>query len=442
MEKERIDQVVFIKDLLFAALYQWRRIIAVALIFAVMLGGIVGVAQWKSTADVASDEVIQAAIKDYENQKLLLDKVVEDAQRKVDSQEEYSMESTLMALDPYGIYRATVELTVLSDKEIQYETADNAPAILHAYSVYLSSDQVISEIAEEMNMKPKYLTELILMENGGSETKSLSITVHYPTAEGAQTILDALMSALAQAKLEITENLGAHKSSIVASSVDERIDLTIIEKQEEAAQRLEKLQTALVDAQSQRSALNAPSFGTSASIRKVVLFAIIGAILGAGIVACCAWVGHIASNKVYSARVLKNKTGLRVLGCVPSSKKKNAIDRWLRKLEGRALREDSLAIAVATAKNYCDNGESLLVAGCCDQEELTLIALELTKLGIQATAGGCLLQSAAALEQLPLCDKVLLVEKCGCSKYGNILLAAERIADQNKPLIGCILFEG
>lgn len=442
MEKERNDQVVFIKDLLFAALYQWRPIVAAALVFAVLLGGLVGVSQWKATSNTVSEEEIQAAMEAYENEKQLLDKVVEDAKKKVINQENYIVESALMNLDPYSIYRATVELSVLSDKEVQYETADNTAAILHAYSVYLRSDQVVSQIAEEVDMEPKYLTELIWALNGGKDTKSLSITVSFPTAEGAQKILDSLMAALAQAKEEITENLGEHNSSVVTSGVDLRIDLSIVERQEEATKRLDALRIALEEAMAQQSALAAPAFGASASIKKVVLFAIIGGILGAGFMACCAWVSHIAGNKVYSCRVLKNKTGMRVLGCVPAAEKKNPIDRLLRKLEGRNLDENALAVAVATARNYCENDQKLLVVGEGAPEEQALVSQALNALGVQATACGNLLQSAAALEQLPQCDKVLLVEKCGCSKYADILLSTERIADQNKPLIGCILFEG
>lgn len=105
MEKERNDQVIFVKDLLFAALYQWRWIIAAALVFAIILGGAVGFSQFKNASNTASAEAVQAAMDSYENEKLLLEKKVEDAQKMVESQEEYNLESAVMALDPYGPYQ-------------------------------------------------------------------------------------------------------------------------------------------------------------------------------------------------------------------------------------------------------------------------------------------------------------------------------------------------
>lgn len=441
MENTRNDQVIFVKDLLFAALYKWRWIIAMAIAFALVLGGIVGASQWKATSNVASEEVIQEAMADYENELQLLQKAEDDAQKLVDSQEEYNLNSAMMSLDPYSVYNVTIELTVLTESQIQSEAENNTGAILHAYASYLNSNKVIDALAEALQIQSKYLSELIVMDNGGSETKCLSITVSYPDKEGAETILDQLSSEVENANTFVTQKLGAHNYSYTAS-VDERIDLTVIAKQEEAAKRLETLRTALTTAQQQRQALQMPSFGVSASVKKVVIFAVLGAFFGAAMVVGCAWVGHIVNNNVYSARVLKNKTGLRILGCVPANGKKNPIDAWLRKLEGRSLGEHQLPVVVATVKNYCAEAKNVLILGDCAQADMEPVADALAQENINVMMGGNLLRDPAAPEKLPECDCVLLVEKCGSSSYANILLTAERIADQNKILLGCVLVEG
>ena len=84
----------------------------------------------------------------------------------------------------------------------------------------------------------------------------------------------------------------------------------------------------------------------------------------------------------------------------------------------------------------------MLIAGDCAQADMAPIAEALKNLGVNVTVGGSLLRDPGAPEKLPAADCVLLVEKCGCSNYANILLTAERIADQNKPLLGCVLVEG
>lgn len=441
MDKNKNDQVIFIKDLLFSALYSWRWVIAVALVFALILGGITGVEQWKAASDVASDETVRAAMIAYENKKQLLIKAEEDAQKMVESQEEYNLNSAIMSLDPYGVFKAHVSVTVLTNKSVQADVSDTTVAILQAYAAYLSSDAVLDAMAAEMGMESKYLTELILISNGGKDTKCLNVTVTYPNREGAETILSMLKAEVENASVEVSKKVGKHTYYCVAS-LDERIDLSIIEKQDEATKRLETLREALTTAQQQRNALPRPSFGVTASVKKVVVFTILGALLGAFLVAGCACVLHILNNKVYSARVLKNRTEVKVLGCVPAKGKKNILDKWLRKLEGRSLGEDCMAVATATVKNYCADGENVLILGDCDQADMAPIAEALQKLSVNATVAGSLLRDPGAAEKLPACDCVLLVEKCGCSRYANILLTAERIADQNKPLLGCVLVEG
>lgn len=431
MEKNKNEQVIFVKDLVFSAFYKWRWIVAMALVFALVLGGIAGIIQWKNTSNATSEN---AEASNAETKKQQLDKAVEDAQMMVASQEEYNLNSIIMNLNPYSVYKATLQLTVLTNDDIMHEAADTTSAVLQAYSAHLNSDKVIDTLAQQMKMESKYLAELITTANSGSTTKSLTVNVVYPDKAGAEAILNGLKAELEKAAVEITEKMGEHSYSY-ATSVDERVDLTIIDKQNEAIKRQDTLLAALATAQQQRDALD--GFPLS-----VVLFAVLGAFLGAALVAGYACFKHIISNKVYSARVLRNRTGLRVLDCVPANGKKNAIDQWLRKLEGRSLDENCLNVAAANVRNYCLNANNVLITGDCSQADMAPVADALKNLGVNVAVGGSLLRDPSALEKLPSCDCVLLIEKCGCSEYANILLSAERIADQNKPLLGCVLIEG
>lgn len=443
MEHENKEQVVFVKDLLFAALYQWRRILAAALVFALLFGCATFLSLQKKASAVPSGEEAQAVMDEYSRQKLLLEKMAENAQNLVSSQEAYQMESTLMHLDPYAVYKATIELTVQAqtDPDTLYSGIDTVSPYLHAYAVYLRSDPVMNAIADAVGLKSKYLTELIGLVDGGATTRSLSVTVSYPTAEGAQQILTMLMDALEDAQAPIRQSIGEHTVSIVTSGVGECIDLAIIELQNAAVKRLDTLRTQLSSVQTKLSSLKAPSLSSQISTKRIVIFAILGAILGAGLVACAAWICHIADGRVYSARVLRNKTCVRVLGCVPM-RKRGPVDRWLRKLEGRSTGEDCLDVAAATVRNYCTGIQNLMIVGSCDTESQEAVAQALKALGVQATACGSLLHSAEALNALPACDAALLVEKCGCSRYTHILQTMERIADQEKPLLGCVLLDG
>lgn len=217
---------------------------------------------------------------------------------------------------------------------------------------------------------------------------------------------------------------------------------SIADKQTDAAKQLSTLQKNVTTATEARDELVAPTASVPVmSKKKAVIVAFIGAVIGAFFVVGMAWFKHISGSALYSARTLKNKTGIKILGCLPDDSKKNAIDRWFRKLEGRSLDDKHLPIVAATVNN-CFSGKKLLIVGQGAESDMETIAASLKKFDIQTVIGGNLPQRADTLEELPTCDAVLLVERCGVSHYANIDKTCERISDQDKPLIGCVVFGG
>ena len=170
------------------------------------------------------------------------------------------------------------------------------------------------------------------------------------------------------------------------------------------------------------------------------LFAAAGAVVGAFIVICLVFVRHIASDKVYSARTLKNRIGLRVLGRMPVSKRCK-IDRFICKMEKRVC-EPALAATAANIRNYCSGTQHMLVAGNDAQQAEAVMRLIREQTGMTVTCCGSLLQDVNALQALPACDTVLLVETCHKSTYSDIEASIQLVEDQGKALIGCMLIGG
>ena len=445
MEQERDLQVIFIKDLLFAALYQWRRILIAALVFAILLAGVAAVFQWKNTSP-AQPEQLQTEEDAYQKQKLLLETKRDHILKLMDSQQTYNATSPLMLLDPCSVYKATVQLVVQTDYQIlpgmTYQNPDNTDAILQAYAVHLKGEDILQSAAETLKLDTKHLSELILVEQKSGSIRSLAITVYFYNAEGAEQILSAVTNCVLAAKPQIEQAVGAHSINTVSSGVSEQIDLTLADKQTAAITRVDTLKKSLADIETQLSALQAPVFsGNGFSFKTILIFSVIGAILGAGLTACIVWVRHIAGTKVYSARTLKNRTGMRILACVPTADKQNPIDRWLNKLEGRSLDENQAVLAAAAIRNYCLSGKKVLIT--CDRDCTSPAFTDaMEKAGVQAIFAGSLMQDAAAVEALPGCDAVVLLAKCGCTANDTIERSMELIADQDKQLLGCVLLGG
>ncbi len=441
MEKEKNEQVVFIKDLLFTSIYRWRQMLIVGLVFAVLLGAAAGLMEGKRVSAGTSGGAFASATEEYEATRLQLEKKVKNCQKLVDSQQVYIVESPLMLLDPYHIYRASIALTIWPSKsESAQDSAEIANAVLNAYATHLESDRVIDQAAQTLGMEGKYLMELVQIANGGAETRSLTATVTCATAEDAQKVLDVLMAGVEAAGAQIEQNMENYNVTVAVSSVNERIDLQLIDAQKQAQTRLKDLKAQLSDVQKELNSLQAPTVTAGISKKKIAIFAVLGAILGVMLVAGIACLWHIAGGVIYSGRTLKNCTGVKLLGCLMFKQPKCKVDRWLRKLEGRCV-TDETAVVAATVKNYCQEGQKLLLAGSCEQANQKVAQL-LREANVCVEACGSLLASAQTLEALPRCDAVLVVEQCGRSRYQDVVLALERIEDQNKPVIGCVLLDG
>lgn len=445
MEQEKDLQVIFIKDLLFAALYQWRRILVFGCIFALLLGAVAFALQLKNSAPAVSGDGANASAGESSAATMLQQKI-QQMEQTISDQRNYMTESVLMTLDPYCVYKATSDILVETDYQIlpgmEYQNPDKIQVILRAYYNHLNSDEVIQTISQVTGVKTKYLTELIYITLGDATTRSLGITVSYGDPEGAKQILDILIQATQDFKTQIEPSVGDHSINILPGNISERVDLTISDKQLAAIVRLNNLNVELANLQAQASALPAiMDVSGGISLKALILPCILGAFLGFVMVVFFIWVGHIGGTRVYSARTLKNRTGIRVLACIPNPGKRNLfIDRWLKKLEGRCLHKNQAALAAAAISN-CAAGSKVLVAKSEGYTDLTL-EKALEQAGVSFQLCGNLTQDADAIKALPNCDAVVLLEACHASYNADVEQSMELIADLKKPLLGCVLMNG
>lgn len=433
MENGKNEQVIFIKDLLFAALYQWRRIVVFALLFGLLLGGVAAAAEYKKASAVIPQETIDEAKLEYEEALETLQTRIEKVNAQIETHEAYLAESVLLNADPYNLYRANVLLAV--------EGTEDAGSILRAYLLYLNSKALYEEANKELGIPANSLTELITTERDEQNPQSVQITITCATEESAQVLLELVNKHMQQAQTEIKDKIGAHNLGLVSGEVFSCVDTKLADTRKQAEQQRVTLKDSLQLLEKEKKALVEPKFGAAAfSKKKVVLLAIIGAMLGAIMVVGIACLYHISGGKVYSARTLGNKTGLNALGIIPGETKKNPVDRWLARLEGRVTEAEKTQVAICTVYNYCAQGEKLLIMGSCG-DALQPVADALKNKGVDVVAAGDLLTDPDTVAQLPNCDVVLLAEKCGVSDYANVMQSLALVSDRKKPVIGFVLME-
>lgn len=428
MYHEKDEQVIFIKDLIFAVLYRWRSVLAVALVIAVLLGG------YKVISGVAGSN---GALQE-ETQVSTLELLEEDIRK----QTLYLEESVLMNIDSYQVGKATATINIIAPSDASGSAAfptSYLGAILQTYTAMLSDGIADAAVVEAPEIEEKYLTELVTVtpEVNGINTGTIAVVVNHKEEQTAVEILACLMQTLPEITEHVQQTVADHNVTCHTFSAVQ-LDTGIQELQKEALTYLETLE----EEYAQKKAATPPAVQTVSKkeiLKDGILFAVIGGVLGVCLVAGLVWVGHFSSVKVYSARTLTAWTGVKVLCRVPGKLSKCAVDRWLRRLEGRAG-EETLPVAAATIRNYCTPGQTLLVCAdsACPEDVMSALCANAPDIRL---CGG-LTEDVTALDAVSQCEKVLLAVCCGKTKYSDVAQQAQLIRDLKKELVGCVVIDG
>ena len=437
MEHGNEKQLIYFKDLLFSVLYQWKKILVLAVALAVVLGA-VGVLTKDEPVSVGGLSVtpqVQAKV-DY------LESRLDQLERNIQLHNEYMTNSILMTMDPYNVSASGFFVYAQPhyegpNAEAATVEADTA-ALLQAYRATIIDSETINKLAEQVDMDRQYLHELLTFDT----TISGYLVVSVKTEDMAlsQTIADGLLKAAKENIGHINSTVHSHKVTFVPTQSGPVYDVLVADKQAAAQKTLANFEAEQLTVETELKKY-APSQLTVSESTSPLLYAIVGGFLGAFLVVAYALIAHLGSEKIYSDRVLTNRTGIRVLGCVQSTQKRNVIDLWLRKLEGRATHNsfDSVAINI---RNRCKDAKTLLIMGNFQADALADVTATLEKAGIHCLLCTDPAVKADALEALPTCDAVVLAEVCGSSRYDSVEWAMQTIADHEKPLLGCVLIDG
>ncbi len=451
MDNTTEENMIYLKDLVFVALRRWKSALVAAVALALILGGYKAVSGLKviQNMDMATYE---AKVAQYESDKKVLEDTLANRQRDLNNQNEYLQNSVFMELDPYDHYQTKVSIYVETDYQIlpdmSYQSPDKTGYILSAYCAKMTTTETLQILAQSVGTEPYYLSELYAVALP-ADSNTLVVTILYPTENGAKELLEQVMAQLSQVQQQIAQAIGQHEIRIMEQSVGQSTNLGLVDQQKQAQAHQQVLQTAVEEAETQISTLAvpaAPGTSTKEVVKKAVLFAVLGAIAGVALIVVCAWFGLIGSQKVYSVRALRNRTGVKSLGCIAEVLPRNPIDRYLLKLEGREISapEERVKTLARDVCNRCDGVERLLITGDAGEAQRVFIVNVLTQEmpGVQVTDCGSILRSPEAVDALKASDKVLLVEQCGSSRYDNIVEQRQKIADYGKVLLGCILIDG
>lgn len=454
MDYQQREREINMKSMLFAVLYQWRKILVVAVVLAVMLGGVMGAKTWSEANDAEAvqtqENAYQEAVADYEKNLAALELEIEELQADIDTQQEYLENSVLMSMDARDFYCATASYYLSNDYQIMpgmtYQNPDNSRLIMASYLAVLTDSALMSEVAQAVRMEPRYLNELVQIT--GELDRILTIRVQHKSKSGAQQIMNQILQRFDDVRLQVTESIGAHTVSEVKNTIGPEMDNTLSDLQRKERDRVKTDMERFAKTQEELDSLAKPQRAVASkvdAVKSAVISAVIGAVVGAAatVVAACVW--FVLTDKVQSAGELADRFGIRVLAVYSDYSGKSFLDKWFRKMECRPsgnaeAQRELLAANVAVSVR---EGSRVLISDQADGTFGNRVDKDLAAClpGICTVCAGSVLDDPGAVRELQNCDGVVLAVVCKDSRYSQVEKTLRRLGDAKKYVLGCVVLE-
>ncbi|MCD7844712.1 MAG: hypothetical protein LUG57_02430 [Oscillospiraceae bacterium] len=285
--------------------------------------------------------------------------------------------------------------------------------------------------------------ELVMTEEEIATAES-TIASNETTISNDQASLTAKQSELEGLQQTLADYQATLALAMTAESADAEMIVTILELNDSIAstqsqissanQSINSLNNEISSLQSTNESLRASmteTTSTDVSLKKVVVYAVVGAVLGFLLVCVVAFCRWFFGGTLRGPEALTDRYALPMLGSVyypyteEQEKKRNKIDRLLDRLSGIEKPEPEKEYALAAAKLQVlgKEGRRLMVTGTLEKQQLETVCQALNKCfpadGPSAFAAENPMRDPDAMLQVGGCD-ILLVEGVRRSKSAEV----------------------
>ena len=429
------EQEINLKDCFFYVLRHLKLMLIVALVLGLLLGGYKGYTEYSKELKYSETNNIEN-ISNYE-------KSIESLSKELDSKKaslvNYINNSAFLSLDPYSSYQIVNNYFVSTDYKIiasnSYQDIDYTWSVINSYVSYLSSDDILEELANKNNLELSNLKEFVDISCDNSIDKQnyiISISVYSNDKDEALSILDSFDDILPSITSKINKSVVNNSISLVSTNIYKGENSDILNKQQEFTSNFKSLLSDINSTQSSIDSLSELSYignPIKALTSSFIKWFLIGFVVGGVLIAGVYFLIFIFNNKVYSADEFKDKTNIRVLGNIASDKL-----TFIDKLEHRPINTDINLLS--SNLNTFSNSKTILFTGELLDEQL------LSKLNNKdIISTGSIIDDSKAIDSLSKTNDIVLVVKCNKTDYKTINEVRQRIKDLNKNIVGCVVVE-
>ena len=474
------ERIIDIKALFRCVVEKWRLLLLAGVLVGAVLAGIKGYSEYKLYLLSQGQQETAAEETGSEKGKVLNVMRVAEVDR-----EAYYTESILGKINPHKEGRATADIIVstaantaataantdataantastaantastAAGEEPAVQTGGATPGnIVNYYSSTVLYRIDYTQVAEELGVDPALLGELVTTTPGTQDSSSISVTVIYPTAEGAEQILDAILAQVRASRVEAQRIYGNHELIIANEAagvvVDEELFkwannraveiMALVNSQKTLGNNLTSSGAAKIAAVSQRDvALTAVKWGA------------LGLFAGIAMTMVLIVVYLLAAGKVLSGREFNRHFGMKKIACVPSRKFTilKGLDKWAASIDSayynHQQRSVCLQVADANIRAAVRPDAQIALVGDLPLEYLDKLAAEMNKSGASTGirtsyfAIPCMEQTPDSVISIVNCDASVIVARAEKSDYKGAEDVLDACALLGRDVIGSIV---
>lgn len=456
-----MEESITLSELLAAVIRAWKKVLATALVLALLLGGfrayrLISQSRAPENFPEAIETRYQDAMKSYDIQKENLEISIQDKQSELESEQEYIDNSLLMKLDPYNVYVTYIQLAISDLDEsafLQVFRQQDTPIdylISKIQNQYLAIWQILDltdslELPQGPKAESKYLQEVVTLEC--AEGSLLKITGYGTTAMESERLADAAYNCLLDHQEAVIDGSYPHRFSVVNRTTKSIVDLSLRDSQKSHFTSVETLTTNLEALQKQLDELSEPEreagFSAAVMVKSIIKYMILGLAAGAFLACFCIFVMTIFSSRVASSSQLERLLSVPYLGTgtVPGR-----MERLANYIVGERTWGDSeraVSYVVEQIKALLPAGSPILILTTLPESRMgkSFSALQpaITAAGYPVHIVCDAAHNPTTAEEILRYEQIILAETVKCSSLIEIKSVQDQIRLHKKAPAGFVL---
>lgn len=358
---------VTIKELLALTLKQWRKILFIGLIFAVVIGLYKFIPVYKIANN---DQLKPTKVIENENEKALLQESINKKQSEINRKEKELKESIYYNLEPTMITQGVLSFYI--DTSIKDENLDYQNNLVYAYASYFDSGEIFNKVSAQLSeyISPVYLKQIVKTEtNYADEIGFLKIYVWGSNKTQVNEIFQLLKKEVYNYQSQVSNIVSEHKIKLVSGNITVVTDTQVKTDKELQEEGLKTLKYELNEKKTQLQNLESNSISKRNALKLGLKFGFIG--LFVGIILAMLYYAAIIifTNKIKSRKQIVNNYGVDVLGeYILERKKIKKLDIIISKFacEPYDASKEEMNLIIAENIIAMSKTKKILIVGCKD----------------------------------------------------------------------------